>query len=420
MHHKALQKTIAVICVGLLLLLSACGEETAFDIDETNWVVVKDQGYAGYIDMFGSKRIERSFAAGKNFGQGYAGVNVGASPKRRGSPLDGKWGFINSFGEFKINPIYQSAKNGVLPYKRESYGTLLLEDYIYNEGFAAVKKGDHWQYIDGEGAVAIEFAKSSPRQVGEGTQSRGYNIKSARSFHGGIAAVQLEKGWGYINILGEIVVPCVYAYAYDPHDGFLMTLNRKGEHFCFNKKGESIFNQVSIASPFSNGIVATKKDFKEKGKRERIDFLEVMDKNGRFTASPEFDYIGLCGSGLLPVRVGSTPQKALEGTTHISAYEFNGGMWGYIDTTGRFIINPTYNETRGFNEGYAPVRIHSRWGYITPSNQYLFKPQFSFASSFSHGLARVRIARDHEIHPQRAAWINRSGDIVWVDGMPNR
>ena len=148
--------------------------------------------------------------------------------------------------------------------------------------------------------------------------------------------------------------------------------------------------------------------------------LELMDANGRFTTQPQFDVIGACAEGRCPVRVGSIWKGSLAGASHISAYSFEGGMWGYIDTTGAFTINPIFNEAKGFSEGFAPVRIGKRWGYIDRNGRYLFKPQFSFAGAFHGGYARVRIGRNQEVHPQRSAWINRLGDIIWVDGTPNR
>jgi hypothetical protein len=45
------------------------------------------------------------------------------------------------------------------------------------------------------------------------------------------------------------------------------------------------------------------------------------------------------------------------------------GKWGYIDTQGRFMVNPQFDDARPFSEGMAAVLIRDRqierWGYIS-------------------------------------------------------
>lgn len=404
-----------VLTILALFLFGGCGEIDADPDSQSIWVAVKEKGFVGYIDNNGARRVSTSFASGKNFSEGYAGVNVGAELQRRGQPLKGKWGFINQKGELEINPVFTPSQNGILPYQKSRYHILLQDSYRFSEGLAAVKQNDKWVYVNDKGEVKITGAK----QI-ESLQTKQYSIQTARTFHEEIAAVRLKSGWGYINRTGELILPAKYAYAYDLRDGYLMTVNWKGELFCFNKKGQEIFTQRRLASPFSNGIAIVKQGFKNTAEVSGFSALELMDRGGRFTTEAQFDYIGKYGEKRSPARVGSSPAGALKNSEHISCRKYEGGMWGFIDSTGKFMINPTMNEAKGFDEGYAPVRIGKRWGYMNPQGQYLFKPQFSFAGPFVGGFARVRIARNHEVHPQRAAWINRAGDIIWTDGTPNR
>ena len=45
------------------------------------------------------------------------------------------------------------------------------------------------------------------------------------------------------------------------------------------------------------------------------------------------------------------------------------GKWGYIDTSGRFIVTPQFQDARPFSEGMAAVLVRDhqaeRWGYIS-------------------------------------------------------
>jgi hypothetical protein len=53
---------------------------------------------------------------------------------------------------------------------------------------------------------------------------------------------------------------------------------------------------------------------------------------------------------------------------------FEGGKWGYIDKTGKYIINPQFDEAMGFNEGLASVRIGDKWGYIDKNGKFVWNP----------------------------------------------
>jgi hypothetical protein len=55
---------------------------------------------------------------------------------------------------------------------------------------------------------------------------------------------------------------------------------------------------------------------------------------------------------------------------------------GYIDSQGKLIINPQYDEGWGFSEGLAPVRVGNKWGYINHQGRIVIKPQFFQASPF--------------------------------------
>jgi hypothetical protein len=43
------------------------------------------------------------------------------------------------------------------------------------------------------------------------------------------------------------------------------------------------------------------------------------------------------------------------------------GKWGYIDTTGRFIIEPQFEDARSFKDGVASVRKNDKWVLIDKS-----------------------------------------------------
>ncbi len=50
--------------------------------------------------------------------------------------------------------------------------------------------------------------------------------------------------------------------------------------------------------------------------------------------------------------------------------------YGFIDETGKIIIQPAFDYIGGFSEGIAEVRINGKWGFIDRTGQMLIRPQY--------------------------------------------
>jgi hypothetical protein len=92
--------------------------------------------------------------------------------------------------------------------------------------------------------------------------------------------------------------------------------------------------------------------------------------------------------------------------------------WGFIDTTGREIIQPQYNIANAFSEGLAAVCSENGWGFIDTTGKIIvpmkYDSSFNFFTApyfFSDGLANVGI-RDDGYFNLRFGFINKKGDIV--------
>lgn len=81
------------------------------------------------------------------------------------------------------------------------------------------------------------------------------------------------------------------------------------------------------------------------------------------------------------------------------------GKYGYIDKSGKVVIQPQYENTMGFNEGLAATKLGGKYGYIDVKGKWTIKPQFDFTYMFSDGLAMVEIDK-------KSAWIDKTGKIV--------
>jgi hypothetical protein len=82
---------------------------------------------------------------------------------------------------------------------------------------------------------------------------------------------------------------------------------------------------------------------------------------------------------------------------------------GFINRHGDFVIPAMFSNTYGFNEGVAPVRdFNKRWGYIDTTGTWVIEPQFDEVTPFTDGLAVFERDRKWGI-------INRSGRILLED-----
>jgi len=62
---------------------------------------------------------------------------------------------------------------------------------------------------------------------------------------------------------------------------------------------------------------------------------------------------------------------------------------GYIDSTGKVIIQPHFLSGEDFSEGLANVRLEGTYGYINATGEWAIAPQYDYAAPFSQGLAVV-------------------------------
>ena len=138
-----------------------------------------------------------------------------------------------------------------------------------------------------------------------------------------------------------------------------------------------------------------------------------IDRSGRVVIEPKFDgdsnYRGVFRDGLMEVGVSSGEYVDATGKTVIKdrlyrGWEFSeglaaalaedGGRWGYIDPTGKFVISPRFEgHPRGyvssFADGFAWIQVSGRYGFIDRTGEFVLRPAFLHASDFSDGMARV-------------------------------
>ncbi|MEI6184441.1 MAG: WG repeat-containing protein [Bacteroidota bacterium] len=67
-----------------------------------------------------------------------------------------------------------------------------------------------------------------------------------------------------------------------------------------------------------------------------------------------------------------------------------GDYWGYVDKTGKFIVNPQFKQAFAFKEGLALIKnTEGKYGYIDETGKIIINAVYKDAKSFSEGLAAV-------------------------------
>lgn len=226
----------------------------------------------------------------------------------------------------------------------------------FSDGLAAIQLNNRWGFIDTEGNVVIE-----PK----------YNMGALDSipfFREGLAAVRERSGGRldemvYINKSGELAFERRFNRAVNFSDGraFVSPAGRfEHERVLINNQGEDVISRIRCAwiAPFKNNFARFCGDY--------IDRSGNVVIKGSFSAQRDFH------EGLAAV------QQGLE-------------RWGYIDTLGNVVIPFQFSrEPQHFSNGRAFVMgTNNLWGFIDREGNLIAEPQYSQVFPFGSGVAVV-------------------------------
>ena len=217
-----------------------------------------------------------------------------------------KWGFISGDGDLIINCQFD-----------------IVDDF--EEGLALVKLNGKTGFIDLEGNIVI-----APIYL------------KAQSFLNGLAAVTLDgKHWGFIDKIGEMVVPFTYD---NTSRGF-----REGLCSVSNGKYLGVIDtQNTILLPFEYSL-----DFE-------LGACASFFKNGLMVAGKNFND--------------------------------NGALFGLINTNGEEIIPLKFQDLRLPCEGFSQIHTQNMAGYWSLENhEVAIPPIYEDVSDFINGVAVVSI-----------------------------
>ncbi len=109
---------------------------------------------------------------------------------------------------------------------------------------------------------------------------------------------------------------------------------------------------------------------KLKFKKDKKGLYGLINSSGKWIIAPQFDYAWDFDDGIATVK--------------------QNGKYGYIKEDGTYLFEPQFDEARYFIDGIAVVEQNNKEGYIKRDGTYLFEPQFDVAWPFENGMAEVK------------------------------
>lgn len=342
----------------------------------------------GYIDTLGQQTIVPQFQFAKDIINGVGIVN-----------FEGKWGMIakNSTQpllpcEFDNVQFLPNTDNTILQvYKnQEKYGLIDTTGHLcvhlqyddissFSEGRLAVKRNGLWGFTDKNGNEIITC-----------------QYREVNNFSKGIASVKLGNKWGFIDLNGKVLIDYQYSRAGSFEQG-LAPIYLNGGYGYINSKNElRIPTEYSGAEDFENGVARITKDFKQ----------GIIDTLGNYILRPKYLSISKFNKyGLAIVRYGSerirsgvidkTGKMCAEGFLSImpfkegrAAVRYKNG-YGFINTSGKLIINAKYSKVGSFANGRAMVQKERQCGYIDLYGKEVIPCKYSKCLDFNEGRAIV-------------------------------
>jgi hypothetical protein len=211
--------------------------------------------------------------------------------------------------------------------------------------------------------------------------------------NGGLYPINVNGKYGFMDRSGKTVITPQFDGAGGFSEGLAQVLVGSKSGYIDTKGIVVITPQFDFAMPFRYG-------------RARVQLANrygYIDKQGKYIGSPTFLWASEFSGEFAAVQtadralalVNQSGKTVLLTKVDTLGYAFNsgllpaasGGKWGFMDTTGKWVIDPQFEEVRGFADGFAPVKVGGRWGYIDQKGKFVVNPQYDFGGEFYESYA---------------------------------
>lgn len=367
------RRILLAVCVAIFsisLVIDAKEKRTR------NLFLIRVDKKAGYIDRTGKVAIKPIYEDAEDFSEGLAPVKI-----------DAKWGFIDESGQMVIEPRF---------------------DWIYWAGFSEgiVPAGINKKVgaIDRQGKFVIDPIYEMAREFSDGLMPVKFPGK------------QWDYSWIYVDAVGRKAIDREFFGADSFVNGRAFVKVGFDEWALIDKTGNQVtkqhFGSKDSFNIFSEGLTAVK--VKKK--------WGYIDRDGKFIIKPQFDDAENFSEGLAAVRVGCN--------------------FGYIDKRGNLVIPANFETAWKFSNGLAPVALatrstrglryksNGRWiqscglgvgsfepqGYIDRTGKIVIEPIFGRAFIFNNGIAQVSFGEPPDVIGAigKRGYIDKTGKYIWA------
>lgn len=347
----------------LLIMLLGCTDSAQNKTSKSSSDLIAmamENDLYGYINTAGEFVIEPQYPLARTFSDGWACINKGGDRNNALVPgaLGGNYYFINTKNEIQLNNFTSSSPMS-----------------FYND--VAV-------LISGDGSK--ELLNKKGKIVATGFTTLG------NSKDGLIPAVkESEKKIGFIDKTGKWKTELPYKYFIGPFNEGLSAFTDTDSKLSgfFDKNGNiSIPATYTSASNFHDGLARVKKD---------ATYFFITTENKR-AFEREFEFAGDFSEGMCAVQqlgqwgfIDKTGAVIIDFKNHIGVREFNEGLAafkqqdgkvGYINKQGDIVIQPIFDNGLSFKNGYAVVEQNGKMGFINTGGKIVIEPKYTRVGNF--------------------------------------
>jgi tetratricopeptide (TPR) repeat protein len=273
---------------------------------------------------------------------------------------------------------------------KEIYDTYELEytdEYeevsLFGGGYCAVKLEGKWGYLSEKGKKAVSCIYTEAGVFSEGlapvldTQNKAYFIDTSGNRKKNITADSVKKAgsierdvftgfngqtWGFYNAESELI-----AGEYDGISTYangVAAVKQNGMWSIVNGQGKQIGSGCydKILSDEKGIIYRNERYFVKEGEK-----VYMLDASGNKVGTTGFNDARIFGG------IGEGAYAAVKA----------GELWGFIDASGNYFIEPEYENARSFSNGYAAVQKDGLWGFINLKNELAIVNKFDEAMDFN-------------------------------------
>lgn len=247
-------------------------------------------------------------------------------------------------------------------------------DWIYNfqEGLAGFKKEGKVGVVNINGDVVVP-----PTYDGDMSEFSRYGVMGCLMYSDGMARVKKNGKYGFIDKNGKEVIPCTLDNANSFSGGYAV-VNRGNKYGIIDKSGKQIVPyKYDYISNFNDGAA----------------LVVIGDKYG---------FINTNGEEIIPIKYDSSPLEHFccdfyDGLAVAIVHEDDEWKFGYINKSGKVVIDPIYEMGGRFRNGLAVVQKEGKYGYIDKNGKEMIPFLYDDAKDFVDGMAVVHSDGKYQI-----------------------